>query len=47
MFSLLTDIAVPSDQNIVKKVEKLSKYKDFEMEVFKMSGMNVKNNTWT
>lgn len=40
---LLIDVSVPSDQNIVKKeVEKLSKYKDLEIEVFRMWGMKVK-----
>ena len=39
----LIDIAIPSDYNIKnKKLEKLSKYKDLEIEIARMWGMRVK-----
>ena len=38
----LTDMAVPSDRNTsVKVIEKLSKYKDLEIEVTRMFGMST------
>ena len=33
----MIDMSIPSDRNVsIKEVEKLSKYKDFEIEVIKM-----------
>ena len=40
---LLIDIAIPTDKNISTKVtEKLSKYKDLEIEIERMWGMKTK-----
>ena len=39
----MMDVAVPSDQNIpLKEFQKLSKYKDFEIEVTKMWKLKTK-----
>ena len=40
---MLIDMAVPYDQNTsIKVAEKLSKYKDLEVEVTKMRGMKTR-----
>ena len=40
---LLIDIAIPTDKNIsIKVTEKLSKYKDLEIEIERMWGMKTK-----